>query len=326
MAVPPGLRSDEAVRREAIDWLARLRGGSGDPVAFENWYSADPRHAAIYDSVLANWEAMAALAGAPPGKAGRPKGIVTRRRFALAATVALLLGGLAFALLRAGGTGGPARPEPAQMASRVGEIRRFVLADGSRVVLDTGSQVAIAYSESERRLFLRRGRARFDVAHEADRPFIVVAGGVEVIAHGTIFDIDLQAARPAVSLLRGAIEVRNAAHPEQRRLLRPGQKSLIALRAAPQPPVALPQAERDWPSGMLSFTDAPLADIAAAANRYAPQRLIIADPAIAALRFTGTFRANDMTALAALLADSFGLEVARDDRGNFLLGSPGRKK
>lgn len=71
----------------------------------------------------------------------------------------------------------------------VGELREVTLADGSRVVLDTATRLETAYGNTERHLNLPSGRARFDVSHGDPRPFIVDAGGLEVHATGTRFDV-----------------------------------------------------------------------------------------------------------------------------------------
>ena len=58
-------RSDEAVREEAIAWLAKLRSGptAAEEAAFEEWYAADyPQHALIYDALLDNWDKMGVAA------------------------------------------------------------------------------------------------------------------------------------------------------------------------------------------------------------------------------------------------------------------------
>lgn len=323
-------RTDDVVREEAIAWLTRLQSSSDDDdhSAFEAWYAADTRHADIYDDVLDNWDRMALAAHTPAGEARRR--LPTRRdarlasRPALAAVAALVLVILSGFGLHQLGLLGSSRSNPAEIASRIGEIRTITLSDGSRVTLDTNSTLAIAYSPSERRLTLEHGRARFDVAHDAKRPFVVTAGSGMVIAHGTVFDVDLQGPRVTVSLLRGSVEVRNAAagqvgEAKKGRLLAPGQRLALEQRMPPGAPVALRASETRWPTGMLSFEDAPLIEVVTAVNRYSSTQIILADPAIRALRFTGTFAATDAPGFARMLAATFNLDLSRDDHGNMIL-------
>lgn len=323
-------RTDDVVREEAIAWLTRLRSSSDadQHEAFEAWYTADARHADIYDAVLDNWDRMELAAHTPAGEArGR---LSTRRdtrpvsRIALAAVAAfvlVMLSGVGFQQL---GLFGSSRSDPAEIASQIGEIRTITLSDGSRVTLDTNSVLAVAYTAGERRLTLEHGRARFDVAHDAARPFVVTAGSGMVIAHGTLFDVDLQGQRVTVSLLRGSVEVRNTAtgrvgEAREGRLLRPGQRLALEQRMPPGSPVALRTNETRWPTGMQSFEDAPLGEVVAAANRYSSAQIILADPAIGTLRFTGTFAAKDAQGLARMLSATFSLDLSHDDRGSIIL-------
>lgn len=321
----------EAVRAEAVAWLARLRSpdSANHHEAFEVWYAADPRHADIYDDVLANWDSMALAARTPAAEAGRQASRTAIRRrpaiaFAAVATLVLIvLSGIG--LLRIG-TPRPGTTDPTEIASRLGEIRTVTLSDGSRVTLDTQSVLSVAYTAGERRLLLGHGRARFDVAHDPARPFVVQADGGMIIAHGTLFDVDLRGHRLTVSLLRGSVEVRKAAtglggRAGKGQLLLPGERLALEPRTPTGSPVALRGTDTRWPSGMLSFEDAPLAEVAAAANRYNEDQIILTGPAVGALRFTGTFAATRPHDLARMLAATFNLDLTRGDRGSIVLSA-----
>src|SRR3546814_5131662 len=53
----------------------------------------------------------------------------------------------------------------------IGEQRTFELADGSKVTLNTATEIRVDYRARERIVRLVRGQALFDVAHAPDRPF-----------------------------------------------------------------------------------------------------------------------------------------------------------
>ncbi|MBA3895968.1 MAG: FecR domain-containing protein [Sphingomonadaceae bacterium] len=214
----------------------------------------------------------------------------------------------------------------AEIASSTGEIKPVRLADGSQVTLDSASRAHIIFASGERRILLQ-GRARFDVAHDFARPFIVVAGGEEVVAHGTLFDVAIAGDRVAISLLRGLIEVREASvdsrtgRPSTRRLLTPGWR-LVASRKDPLPPRRpVSAAETRWVSGLLSFENTPLVDVIAAANRYSVRQIRLVDDRSKSLRFTGTFQPTKPDDLAAMLAATFRLRLSTNPSGNLLLSS-----
>lgn len=202
-------------------------------------------------------------------------------------------------------------------AAAVGEIREIELPDGSRLTLDSASRVEAAFTETERKLTLREGRARFQVAHE-QRPFIVRAGSGEVVATGTLFDVSLIGGRTTVLLLEGSVEVR--AQDDRRTLerLTPGQK-LILAPSAPAERRTAARGEAAWPTRMLEFDDIRLDEAAALANRYSKVQLRLGDDRIRSLRVSGAFRAGDVAGFAQSLATAFDLRVVRQLDGNLLL-------
>lgn len=330
----PGANSDDAVRREASDWVALIHDADAavDRAAFERWRASDPRHAAAYARAERAWDSAALLAQT---SFGRARGLPERRRFfdrpqvryafAVAAVLVVAVLGLSV-----GGVG-PFRPRPAsqatEFASRVGQIRQVALADGSTVTLDTDSVLRIAFTGTERRLYLSQGRARFVVAHDAARPFVVMAGNGSVTARGTIFDVAVTDNRVKVVLLRGVVEVRDGrasadtAQPAIARLS-PGQQISFGTAeplVAPQPAATI---DARWTAGMLSFDSTRLADAIAQANRYSTAKISLADPALGDLRITGAFHAGDAVGLADSIAESLGLRAAKTPQGDVVISAP----
>jgi transmembrane sensor len=216
------------------------------------------------------------------------------------------------------------------MATPIGEIRTLRLADGSTVTLDTDTILRTRFSASDRRLSLLRGRARFDVANDPSRPFIVAAAGSAVAARGTLFDVALSSdQRVAVTLIRGVVEVDPASdavpsgaarHPSIR--LTPGQRFAYGRDiAAPRVELAPPTGAL-WPSGLLTFEKTPLSQALAEANRYSRRRIVLAEPALGALQVSGVFRAVAPRALAEGLAAAFALRLETTPDGDFILSRP----
>ncbi len=334
MPVPGGSPSDRALEQEAGDWFAKMRGPDADRhrLDFERWRAADPRRGAAYAELEQVWHLSGGLAGTPIGRA---RHLPERRpsffalpgiRPALAAIVLVAIVGAGIFIWRAPSEPGPtvAAKAGTPAVTRVGEIRTLKLSDGSTVTLDTDSAIEVAFSDSERIVRLTRGQARFDVAHDTGRPFMVEAGDRTVVAHGTVFDVRVGRDGVRVTLLRGAVDVRGHApgggKPATLAQLTPGQSFSDATGAAPQVAPA-PKGGEQWVSGMLSFDGAPLAEVVDEANRYSPHKLRLGSPALASLRVTGAFRALPTEELAASLAAAFDLRVARLPDGDFALNA-----
>lgn len=291
-------RPDEQVREEAIAWLVRLRDSSDvqDHEAFTDWYSADSRHADIYDEVVASWDRTGPASLTPAGEAYR-QGMLAKKakpgRFMMLAAVSCILIALVLVCLHAlNAAGNPKHAD--EIASGIGETRTLALPDGSKVTLDASSVVIVDYNGHQRHLRLQRGRARFDVAHDPAHPFIVSAGNGDVIAHGTIFDVDLQGQKMTVSLLRGSVEVKRHRDSREGQFLVPGQSASVD-GGGPSRPAPVSANARDWSTGALSFSNAELSEVALLANRHAAKGILIIGPDARQLKFTGTVKAGDGT-------------------------------
>jgi transmembrane sensor len=313
-------------RQEAADWFARLRAGASEAelAAFAVW-RADTLNGDTYDRLARQWEQSRFLANTSLGR-GRDlsRASVWHRRpvvrvAAVAALVVLIVGG---GLWLHGGMRSDQAAAPVAYASKADAVRTVTLADGSRVTLDRSSAVQVAYSASERRLELLKGRARFDVAHDPARPFAVRADGGTVVAHGTIFDVELRPALVRVVLLRGSVEVRAdpvVARGAPGRMLVPGQALVYAHGKAPSPPVAADPADTAWPGAMLSFDATPLREAVAGFNRRNAVKLVLGSERIGDLRITGAFAADDPAGFAQAAAAMFQLDLRRQPDASLAL-------
>ncbi|MFA6114158.1 MAG: FecR domain-containing protein [Sphingomonas sp.] len=327
-----GHAGDEA-RQEAAAWIARMRGPDSEMsrLDFERWRARNPRNRAAYAEMEQISRLSQRLGETALGRAHHQKrrlpsffaGPGARVAFA-SLVVALLVGAGAVHLWR-----GAARPSVAAagtgtpLATRLGEIHSIRLADGTSVILDTDSAIEPAFTDQLRVVRLVRGRARFDVAHDAGRPFMVEAGGRTIIDRGTLFDVALGREGVKVTLLRGAVEIRDRASPvggvaPVARLV-PGQVFADAPAAGAAQVSAAPGGADQWVRYMLSYDGAPLAVVVADANRYSDRKIRLGEPELATLRVTGAFRATPTENLAAILAAALNLRLERSPQGEIVL-------
>ena len=226
----------EAIRKTARDWIVELSGAPSDDARqrLEAWLAADPRHRAAYERTKALWDDAAQLreldslidqdlgmdkrasdhgADLSPSLA---KAVPNRRRrflaplAAAAAAAALVVAALPALLLRSG-TEAPAVTYAQTAATQIAEIRELTLPDGSIVTVGARSEIDVTFTDGARRVGLISGEAFFDVAPDAERPFIVQAGATEVQVLGTQFDVSRSEDRVRVAVLEGVVEVIHAA-------------------------------------------------------------------------------------------------------------------
>lgn len=295
-------------QREAADWAALMRGtpSDGDRQAFEAW-RARPGNADAYARAIDDWAYSAGMSRQRiEAKARSEVRGPGSRRWAAAALAAVGLAiGFAFYL-----QGRSDAPRIAASPLLPEELR---LADGTMVTLMDGARVNPQLSASERQVVLNGGRARFDVAHDPARRFVVIAGGSETVALGTIFEVDARAASPRIQLFKGSVEVRARAGGERLRLV-PGQAAEVTSIG----PQLVETAAARPPAAHLDADELPLGAVVDAANKVGASPIRLADPALASLKVTGRFDVTKSWALARKLAAALGL-AARDEGGEIIL-------
>lgn len=329
---------------EAVFWCMRLaeRLTPDDQHAFDAWI-ADPGNAAAFDEALLMWRTAEAASRQPEMIHARAEALDayreghSRRWMRRASRRWYWPVGAAAAMLLVALTGFWFFHDPADAyETGIGERRVAMLADGSRLSLDAETRVAVDYAGDRRRLTLLAGRAKFDVAKDAGRPFTVTAGGRTMIATGTAFSVELLGRQLHLIVYEGKVAFIAGKPPAARELL--AIKASPAGRATPVTPgnelianLALPEAPRlvhadvarslAWEGGQLNFADEPLASAVERINRYSGTKIVIGDGATAGIEVNGVFNAGDSAAFVEAIADAYGLRV-RHEGGEIRLETP----
>jgi len=208
-----------------------------------------------------------------------------------------------------------------QFQTKVGEQRSVVLADGSRVTLNTASRIEVRLQENHRVVRLLQGEALFEVAQDKQRPFDVHLGNIAVRAVGTQFNIDRRAARTVVTVVEGRVAVVAGAHGKLPVLSVADQVTVDATGLSTlQRGVNLAEAIA-WTQHQLVFKRRPLGEVAAEFNRYNVGQIEIRSAALRAEEVTGTFRTQDVESFLAVLAGIPGVQVAADGAGGYVVTS-----
>lgn len=313
-------KADDIIREEAAVWLARIRGGinGSEERAFQQWYASDIRHADLYDALLDAWEDGEPTASPPvqslPSYPSRRPWV----RIALAAAAVILLMLVGTVAVRSGVD--PTRASPTLLASKPTEVRFVTLADGSRVTLDANAAVAVEFSSQNRLLRLQRGRVRFQVAKDG-RPFTVQSGDSEVLALGTIFDVERGSGETVISLLEGEVVIRRSNKPASSVRMRPGDRLAVQAGGTIIVPVPAPAETANWSSAMLSYENVRVEEVVAAANRHSDVKIIVAEPALRDKRFTGTINTGDQERLAEAIATMFDGTATREKADSITIHS-----
>lgn len=293
----------EAVVEQAIGWYVQLAAGGRDAqdhTAFARWHAAHADHASA-------WQRLQSMGRHLKGSSSTVEPAVTRATLGRAASLSARR--RALKTLMWIGTGGTALYVAqdqlpwrhrlagawADMRTATGERRSVVLADGSTLLMNTGSALDVRFDAGERRLVLHRGEIMVATARDAARrPFVVATRDGTLTPVGTRFTVrrdepdDEAAGFTLLGVSEGAVEVRAASVAgTPPTLVRAGQQARFT-RGRVDAPEALQEAGQSWTDGTLTAEGMPLGPFIAELDRYRPGRLRCA-PEVAGLRITGAW-------------------------------------
>lgn len=350
---------EEQHLERAADWIDReAELTCAERAERDGWLAASPAHARAYarmhqlmtDSALL--EAAGAWQGEPaenearrdigeeiavsPLPAARAPGrlqfgrsrvqgtaptslFITRRRVLTAGLFAALVVPLGIAALLGGGPVAPDAVQTQVFASATGKHARHVLPDGSVLVLDAASKLAIRFGDGQRLVDLRRGAARFDVVHDPDRPFIVRSDSFSATALGTSFAVDRLAEAGELRVFEG--RVRLQMQEGVAAVLHAGQWANVSPGSPPTVQNFDPASYSGWQSNWLEADNMPLETAIARLNRYSAVPLRLDGSAPGQGTFSGRFRLDRPDESLALIGALFGLAPEDRDGARYLAPS-----
>lgn len=305
------------IRERAAEWHARIDSDSMDWEAFGAWLDADPSHRIAYDAVALldaeiATEREAILAMLPANdEVGEPVEATapTRRRAGWWAS-----GGLAIAAGLAVLVVPQFRPSqadtPVIYRTGPGETRAIALQDGSRIVIDRNSELALRDGAAPE-IDMKSGGAFFDIRHDPARTMVIHAGDYEVRDIGTRFDVARTPDHLSVAVAQGHVTV--GAPGAEGLKLAGGQRVDIAgsrgeatIRRQDADDVA------SWRDGRLVYDNTPLSLVAVDLSRYAG-RAVSVDPAVAGLRVSGVLTIGDGSRLVGQIEELLPVKAAVED-------------
>jgi len=352
--------NSDLLSAEAVDWFLKFQDparGRPPPQGFAEWLARSPAHIQEYLDIACTWDLLnisdegdfetnALIAAAKErhepdnivhladrfGNRPGPLRSEPDRQYSKVCAWA------ACALLATGGWLAYERWNSAtQFETVVGEQHSVTLQDGSVVFLNTDSKVDVRWSDAERHIDLIRGEARFQVAHNPTRPFIVATSNAQVRAVGTVFNVRAAAQITQVAVMEGQVEVTDTTtakstsesddvtsasdnyppSPASSHIrLAAGERAAVTsdgIEANAGPSI---ESVAAWPQRRLVFRGEALGTIVNEFNRYRHQPLVLDDPQLARLEISGAFDLNDPESLVAYLKTFETVQVERPFDGS----------
>lgn len=202
--------------------------------------------------------------------------------------------GLSYAVAKVLDEGTNAGTVSNKMRIPVGGFYRLALADGTKVWLNsvTELQYPVTFTGGQRKVYLS-GEAYFEVAHDAQRPFIVHAGGVDVKVYGTEFNVNTY--RDGVVqtvLVKGKVGLYVTATGEEQ-MLKPDQMAEYTRGQSVRVREVDPYAYVAWKEGGFVFEDETIEEIMVRLCRWYDVKVVYVSEKLKQKRFTGVLDRYD---------------------------------
>ncbi|MEN0106189.1 MAG: FecR domain-containing protein [Pseudomonas sp.] len=291
---------------QAREWLVLLHSGratAADQAQVQAWREASAQNADAMAQVEGLWallgEVKAPVTALPVAK---PRRRAARWGVPLAAAAALLLAvwlpqGVWLGLY-------------ADYHTRPGEVREVRLDDGSVLTLNGDTALDWTVSAGRREVKLYRGEADFQVAHDANQPFFVLAGPAQIRVTGTRFDVNYSGDEQVqLAVSQGQVQVSDGRQAPQ---LINARQQIAWHNGALQSVEPLDEAQRlAWQRGKLVFRSRPLAQVFGEWQRVQGDRVMFLDERARAMQITGVFASNDPAALLKAIESNLPVRVVQ---------------
>lgn len=304
-ASDPDYQHPDAAVDQALDWFLRRQSGEGNDARqetdFRVWLEADPSHSKAWSDIDATWNAPETLVSAQlldpwsQKEAGGVKHVgprwLSRRQMmtggALAMAASLLL------IVALPTVSREILPRMlADYTTQTGEKREIRLPDGSRMILNTYSAVALEFGDGKRGVRLLQGEAWFDVVHDPAHPFHVGARHIYAEVKGTAFSVAVEGDLDTVRLQRGAIDATHIPGDIDVVHLSPGQMVTGSDVAMSPVETFLPEESLAWLENRIVLDDKSFGDALHELGRYFDGKIFVLNRQLLDQRVSGFYRTD----------------------------------
>lgn len=186
---------------------------------------------------------------------------------------------------------------------------QLILSDGSKIWLNSDSRLRFPdrFNGEERTVYLE-GEAYFEVAHNAQKPFIVSVRNMKIEVLGTKFDVKAYNEDPVVytTLLSGCVKT-SGGQSGQSVILHPNEQCLFDTAKQQLKKRAVDATTFiGWKDGRFIFENEPLEEIMKQLCRWYNVEVSYQSPELAKYRFTGnTGRFDQISSLLNMIEKTY---------------------
>jgi len=314
--------SQREIRRQAMAWLMRIKScdyQEMEKLAFTKWLQ-HPAHQTAYSEAEKFWQQLDGLGSVADQQMQAARQYLYQRKksrsrllvFRLAFVIALV------ALLAI-------TPQARYWISSdyyqtaIGEQRSIQLSDGSEIELNTDTELRVSYALGQRTVWLEHGEAWFNVVHDANHPFEVLAADKSIHDIGTQFNVYREGKRVTIAVQEGEVGVISQ-RPRQVLNITAGMQtsSNDNGKFAKIEPIDLDRITA-WRSGLMIFKKQPLQDVAQELSRYHNVAISITDTRLKTLSVSGRFLTNNLNQTLNTIANALPVRIIQGDNQRIII-------
>jgi transmembrane sensor len=322
MAESDALRQ-EALKREALDWLSRISLGEAsreDLAALRRWRDTSAAHAAALAQAGHLWRALetpvAALAR--DNRTEFSARFQPSRRAFVAGGVAAAASAVGVMAVRPPLDLWPSLAElTADHRTGTGQQQHLILAEAASVDLNTRTSITMLAASLDPGIELIAGETEIAVGAAAPKPFVVIAADGRMIARRATFNV--RRVGPAVDLT--CVDGEVTVECEGRALTLQAAQRVSYDRQGLGDVVAADTAMvTAWRDGMIVFRNTPLVSVIEEVNRYRPGRIVLLDAALGQRLVTARFEIKRLDTVMGQIGNVFKVPVRTLPGGLVLVG------
>ncbi|WP_440903396.1 FecR family protein [Catenovulum sp. SX2] len=200
--------------------------------------------------------------------------------------------------------------------TQVGQQQQIKLPDGSKLLINTLSQVQVVYNSVKRFIYLEQGELHIDVAHNPKWPLEVIAAGKVLTAVGTAFNVVLADGKQVELIVtdgKVGVATEKFSPPV---LVRKGEKALIASDKDEKVSVeksVMPQQQLSdqlsWQSGTLTFSGESLAQVTKELSRYTGYQFSFAEDSLKQTQIVARLKVTELDDILTMLNNNFDVQA-----------------
>lgn len=192
---------------------------------------------------------------------------------------------------------------------------KVILSDGTRVFLNKESKLTYPkqFNTTERKVQLA-GEAYFDVEKNPEKPFIIEVKNAEIKVLGTSFNVNTNLPDHQIEVFveTGLVQLTKINGNEESILISPGDLGIVSRKSI-EKHKNTDENVLAWKTKHLVFKEENLNNVINVLNKVYNSNITCNDQSVLNLRFTSTFKNQDVDSILSVICLAFDLKTEEKD-------------